>query len=114
MKVRLPKSYLDLPQSEKDKINEVMTEEVERQTNKNMAKLQKIWLQFACIVLNKNFGFGKERALLFLGNWKQMYHLNNKLKNEAEQTEYITAEMNRIFGAGGYPTEYIDKLEDMN
>jgi hypothetical protein len=113
MKVRLPKSFIALPQSEKDIINEVMSKEVEDQVNKNMAKLQKLWLQFACIVLNKNFGFGKKRATLFLGNWKEMYRYNNKLKNEAEQTAFLQAEMDRIFGKEGYPTKYIDKLEDM-
>ena len=28
MKVKIPKSFLDLPQSEKDKINEVITQEI--------------------------------------------------------------------------------------
>ena len=113
MKVKLPKSWINLPQSEKDIINSVMSEEIEKEVNKNFAKLQKIWLQFACIVLHNNFGFGKERALLFLANWREAYRINNKLKGEAEQTEYLTAEMNKIFGVGGYPKEYIDKLEDM-
>ena len=43
-----------------------------------------------------------------------MYRINNTLKNEAEQTAFLTAEMDRIFGKEGYPTKYIDKLEDMN
>ena len=113
MKVRLPKSFLSLPQSEKDIIDEVMREELQKQLDKNMAKLQKIWLQFACIVLNRNFGFGKKRALLFLANWREMYRINNRLKTEAEQTEYIKAELDRIFGKDCYPAEFIDKLEGM-
>lgn len=113
MKVRMPKSFLDLPQSEKDKINLVLTEKVQKQTDQNMAKLQKLWLQFACIVLNRNFGFGKKRLLIFLGVWREMYRINNQLKNEAEQTAYLKAELNKIFGESGYPYEYIDKLEEM-
>ena len=113
MKVRVPKSFDQLPESEKQIINEIMTEEVEKQVNKHMAKLQKLWLQFACIVLHKNFGFGKKRALLFLANWREMYRLNNRLANEAEQTAFLSAEIEKIFGKGGYPTEYIDKLEEM-
>jgi hypothetical protein len=113
MKVRLPKSYAALPQSEKDIINEVMTEEVEKEVNKNMAELQKLWLQFACIVLHRNFGFGKERCLLFLANWREMYRTNNRLKDKAEQTVYLTANIDKIFGKGGYPQEYMDKLEDL-
>ena len=37
MKVRIPKSFLALPQSEKDKINEALTEEVEKRVNHDMA-----------------------------------------------------------------------------
>lgn len=113
MKARLPKSYTTLPQSEKDIINEVMTAEVQKQVDKHMAKLQKLWLQFACIVLNRNFGFGKKRAMLFLGNWREMYRKNNKFANEAEQTAFLEAEIGRIFGKEGYPTQYVDKLEEM-
>jgi hypothetical protein len=112
MKVRMPKSFLALPQSEKEKINEAMTEEVEKQINQNMAKLQKTWLQFACIVLHKNFGFGKKRCLLFLANWREMYRINTALKNEAEQTEYLSGEIDKIF-KGSYPTEFIDKLKEL-
>lgn len=114
MKVRTPKSFLQLPQHEKDIINQTLTEEIEKRVNKDMAKLQKLWLQFACVVLHKNFGFGKKRALLFLGNWREMYRKNNKFANEAEQTAFLEAEMNKIFGKEGYPTQYIDKLEEMN
>lgn len=113
MKVRTRKSFLQLPQHEKDIINQTLTEEIEKQVNKNMAKLQKLWLQFACIVLNRNFGFGKKRAMLFLGNWKQMYHQNNRFKDEAEQTAFLETEIGRIFGKDGYPTKYVDKLEEM-
>lgn len=113
MEVRLPKSWHSLPQSEKDKINEAMTKEVVKQVCHEQAQLQKIWLQMACIVLNRNFGFGKKRLLIFLGVWREMYRINTKLGNEAEQTAYLTAELNRIFGKDGYPYEYIDKLEEL-
>lgn len=114
MKVRTPKSFMQLPQHEKDIINQTLTEEVEKRVNKDMAMLQKLWLQFACVVLHKNFGFGKKRALLFLGNWREMYRKNNKFANEAEQTAFLQAEMDKIFGKDGYPTQYIDKLEEMS
>lgn len=113
MKVRVPKSFLNLPESEKEKINEVLTEEVERQVNHNYAELQKIWLQLACIVLNRNFKFGKKRLTLFLGVWREMYRINSKLQGKAEQSAYIKAELNKIFGEGGYPYEFIDKLEEL-
>lgn len=113
MKARLPKSWNRLPQSEKDIINRVMTDEVVKQVVHEQAELQKIWLQFACIVLHNNFGFGKKRCLLFLANWREMYRTNTKLDSRAEQTEYLAGEMEKIFGKGGYPSEYIDKLEEL-
>lgn len=42
-----------------------------------------------------------------------MYRINSKLQGKAEQSAYIKAELNKIFGEGGYPYEYIDKLEDI-
>lgn len=113
MKVRLPKSWNRLPQSEKDVINRVMTDEVVKQVVHEQAELQKIWLQYACIVLNKSFGFGRDRCLLFLANWREMYRINSNLDDKGKQAEYLSREMNRIFGKEGYPESFVDKLEEI-
>ena len=113
MKARLPKSWDRLPPREKEIINQVMTDEVVKQVCHEQAELQKIWLQFACIVLHKNFGFGKKRCLLFLANWREMYRLNSRIEGRADQSEFLAGEMEKIFGKGGYPKEYIDKLEEL-
>lgn len=113
MKVRLPKSWGRLPKSEKEIINQVMTDKVIKQVCHEQAELQKIWLQMACIVLHKNFGYGKKRLLIFLGVWREMYRINTKLGGREEQTNYLAGEMEKIFVKGGYPYEYIDKLEEM-
>lgn len=113
MKARLPKSWNQLPRHEKDTINRVMTEEVVKQVLHEEAELQKIWLKFACIILNKYFGFGRKRLLLFLGNWREMYRVNSELDSKEEQSSFIDTEIDRIFRKEGYPTEYVDKLERM-
>lgn len=113
MKVRLPKSFTRLPPREKEIINQVMTDEVVKQVCHEQAELQKIWLQMACIVLHNNFGFGKKRCLLFLANWREMYRRNSKLEGKADQERFLSEELDKIFGKGGYPTEYINKLEDL-
>ena len=113
MKARLPKSWDRLPPREKEIINQVMTDEVVKQVCHEQAELQKIWLQFACIVLHRNFGFGKKRCLLFLANWREMYRLNSRIDGRKDQSEFLAGEMEKIFGKGGYPKEYIDKLEEM-
>lgn len=113
MKARLPKSWGQLPKHEKDTINRVMTEQVVKQVLHEEAELQKIWLQMACIVLNKNFSFGRKRLLLFLGAWREMYRINSKLGSKEAQSAFIDTEIDRIFRKEGYPTEYVDKLEDL-
>ena len=113
MKVRLPKSFTRLPAREKEIINQVMTDEVVKQVVHEQAELQKIWLQMACMVLHNNFGFGKDRCLLFLANWREMYRLNSKIEGREDQAEFLASEMEKIFGKGGYPKEYIDKLEEL-
>ena len=67
----------------------------------------------ACIVLHNNFGFGKDRCLLFLANWREMYRLNSKIEGRAEQERFLAEGIDKIFGKDGYPKEYIDKLEDL-
>lgn len=113
MNVRMRRSFLNLPEREKQIINEAMTEEVMKQLTHNMAEIQKVWLQLACIVLNKNFGYGKNRLLLFLANWKEMYRLNSEIDGTEARDKWLKDEMTKIFGEGGYPYAYIDKLEDL-
>lgn len=113
MKVRLPKSFTTLPPREKEIINEVMTQEVLKQVIHEEAEIQKIWLKMACIVLHNNFGFGKKRCMLFLANWREMYRQNSKIEGREEQEAFLATEIDKIFRKGGYPKEYIDKLEEM-
>jgi hypothetical protein len=109
MKVRLPKSWDRLPPNEKKIIAQVKNQEIDE----HFAMLQKNWLMMSCIVLNKFFGFGRKRLLLYLANWREVYRLNSTIKTEAEQQAWLRGEMDRIFGKGNYPYEYIDKLEEI-
>ncbi len=113
MKVRVPKSFNNLPQREKEIINEIVAQEVVKRVVHEQAELQKIWLKFACIVLHKNFGFGKKRCLLFLANWREMYRLNSKIEGEKEQADFLATELEKIFRKDSYPEEYVDKLAEI-
>ena len=111
MKANVPRSYLNLPPKEKKAIDQVLVKWAEDQVNHEEAELQKIWLQMACIVLHEAFGFGQRRCLTFLGNWKRMYRRIAKIATKEEQDAFLKAEMDKIFGEGGYPYEFIDSLE---
>jgi hypothetical protein len=113
MKANIPTSYFNLPKKEKEAIDNQIKKFINDQVNHEEAELQKIWLQMACIVLHENFGFGKDRLTIFLGNWKRMYRRNLKLGNYEAQTEFLKEQMEKIFGKGGYPYEWIDRLENL-
>ena len=109
-KKKLPKSYMRLPEYEKQAINKAMQELYDEALDKEEVELQKIWLQFACIVLHRHFGFGKVRAMRFLGAWKRLYKQNERCGNKDSQAEFLKSHMDKIFGYDGYPYEWGDKL----
>ena len=111
MKANIPKSWLSLPEREKKAISKMVEEEINKTVDHEEAELQKIWIQFACIILHDAFGFGAQRLTVFLGNWKRIYNKNKKFSCEEEQTEFLRKEIESIFGVGGYPSEWIDSLE---
>ena len=109
MKANLPKSWLSLPQKEKQIISDLMNKTVNDTIDAEEDLIQKIWLQWACIVLHETFGFGKKRLMLFLGNWKRMYRKNRTFKDDIEQQKYLDEKIKKIFG-NDYPQDFIDKL----
>lgn len=109
MKARLPKSWDQLPQREKQIIADLMAQKVSDTIDVEEDIIQKIWLQWACIVLHEAFGFGKDRCMMFLGNWKKMYRKNRTFKNNQEQMQYVEAKIKKIF-KDDYPQDFIDSL----
>lgn len=66
-----------------------------------------------CIVFNKNKGYGRKRLLLVLGWWREMYRIIKGYPTNEELDAYLDGEMSRIFGKDGFPTKYIDELEEV-
>lgn len=109
MKVRLPKSWERLPESEKKIIAEVKEQEI----NQYLAKLQKNWLRLSCIVMSEYMGLSADDCLLYLANFKEVYRKNSKYTSEESQEKWLSEKMDEIFGKGNYPYQYIDKLEEL-
>lgn len=109
MKARLPKSWEQQPQREKQIIADLMAQKVNDTIDVEEDIIQKIWLQWACIVLHEAFGFGKDRCMMFLGNWKKMYRKNRTFKTDKEQMQYVAAKIKKIF-KDDYPQDFIDSL----
>lgn len=111
MKAVVYKPWNRLPPSEKRAIAKMQEEEKWQDINKYFAKCQKNWLKILCIVLFKKMGMTVEEIILVLANFREIYRLNAKIETDEEQQAWLDREMDEIFGKGGYPTEYIDKLE---
>lgn len=114
MKPLLPKSWYTLPKKEQNAIKEAMEKLANQTIDHEEAEIQKIWLQLGCIVLHKYVKdkYGKLRCMVFLRGWKKAYVQISKFKTNAERDEWLKKEMEEIFGAGGYPYEWVDSLEN--
>lgn len=113
MKANIPKSWLSLPPKEKRIIEKLVEEEVRNAVDHEEAELQKRWLQLACIVLHRQKdAYGKMRCMAFLKGWKRVYKACEKFKSGPEIDEWLKSEMDSIFGADGYPAEWVDSLEN--
>ena len=114
LKPNLPRSWFSLPEREKDAITEVYQKALHEALDHEEAELQKAWLKLACIVLHSQKDpYGKKRCMAFLAKWKRVYRIVGKCKTNAERDAYLDAEMDKIFGKGGYPYKWIDSLENM-
>lgn len=109
MKARIPKSWEMLPQREKQIISDIMAKKVDDTINAEEDIIQKIWLQWACLVLHETFGFGRDRCMMFLGAWKRMYRKNRTFKTDKEQQKFVEEKINKIF-KNEYPQDFINSL----
>lgn len=109
MKCNLPKSWETLPQREKKIITDYMQKVMNDIVDEEEDLIQKVWLQWACIVLHEAFGFGKLRCMMFLGNWKKMYRKNRTFKNDTEQQQFLDEKIKKIF-KDEYPQDFINSL----
>lgn len=113
MKANIPKSWFFLPEKEKKIIAKMMEDEVNKTIDHEEAELQKRWLQLACIVLHKQKDpFGKMRCLAFLNGFKRIYKKCKRFSSDNEIKEWVDKELEPIFGSGGYPSDWVDDLEN--
>ena len=109
MKARLPKSWETLPEKEKKIIADLMAKKCDDTINAEEDLIQKIWLQWACIVLHQTFRFGRVRCMMFLGAWKRMYRKNRTFKTDKEQQKFVAEQIKKIF-KNEYPQDFINSL----
>ena len=112
-KKRMPRSWDRLPDYEKKVINDICLEAVNKQVDHEEAELQKVWLQVMCIVLHQQKDpYGKMRCLSVLKDWKAAYRTLSQFTSTEERDAWLKAGTDKIFGKGGYPSEWVDSLEN--
>lgn len=113
IKQKMPKSWFRLPEWERQQISKICNEGMNAQVDHEEAELQKLWLQYACIVLHRQKDrYGKMRCMAFLKDWKWVYRISSQFKTAEERDAWLKAEMEKIFGKDGYPHEWVDSLEN--
>ena len=112
MRARIPRSFSNLPPSEKEAINTACTIEIENRINAEFAKVQKLWLKYGMVVLHDYLGLTAEQCILYLANWREVYRINTTLEDSLKQREYLDKKVSEIFGDAAFIDKYLDKLED--
>lgn len=111
-----PRAWNRLREVERQEIFNYVRDSMEELVRVNLdheeAELQKTWLKMMCIVNHDVIKIGKHRAIRVLARWKRLYHIVSKFKTAEERDTYLNGELEKIFGKGGYPEEWVDSLED--
>ena len=112
MKCNLPRSWNQLPKSERDLIQAELDRQLNVLVDKEEAEVQEIWIKLACILLHDTFGFGEERLLRFIAAWNKVYRRNARTQTKAEQSAWLDGEMAKLFPKVGFPQFRIDRLKE--
>ena len=113
MKPNILKPFNSLPKREQEVILKMMEDAFWDRLDREEVKLQKILLKLNCIVLSDDyFNLTTDDLLVYIGNQKRIYRQLSKFKTEEEQAAWIDERISEIF-PDGYPSEFIDSLENL-
>ena len=111
MKARIPKSYLNLPKHEKEAIDKLVVDEVQKILDEEEVALFTQYTKMMCIVLHDYFGFGEGRLYRVIGNFKNLKRKHRHLKTAQEIIPVLDQEMDRIFRRNKFPQDYVERLQ---
>lgn len=114
MKVKVPKDYHQMSQSQKKRIEnyivEMATEAARKQEEHDCRVVLDLYMKMMCCVLHDAFGFGEKRLTRFIANHKRVFARQNKLVSRGEQIGYLNTRMAEIFKKDGFPQQFIDDI----
>lgn len=114
MKVKVPRDYHQMSQSQKKRIEnyivEMATEAARKQEEHDCRVVLDLYMKMMCCVLHDAFGFGEKRLVRFIANHKRVFARQNKLVSRGEQIGYLDRRMAEIFKKDGFPQKFIDDI----
>ncbi len=114
MKVKVPRDYHQMSQSQKKRIEnyivEMATEAARKQEEHDCRVVLDLYMKMMCCVLHDAFGFGERRLVRFIANHKRVFARQNKLVSRGEQIGYLNTRMAEIFKKDGFPQQFIDDI----
>lgn len=108
MKANLPKSFSQLRKAEQDRLLKHMEDAMDNE----LCEAQFIWIKMGCCIWH-DMGKTESEITQWLGGWKRMYRANSRFATQEEQTAFLDAKMDEIFGEGGFPEEFMLSLKDI-
>lgn len=115
-KAKPPRAWQRLREDERNAIVEYVRECLDELVRVNLdheeAELQKTWLKMGCIINYEMIGYAAIRNRRWLSRWKRLYKKVEKYKTKEERDAFLDPYMEKIFGKGGYPSEWVDSLEN--
>ena len=110
MNVRLPKQYLAMSLKDQEVVNRVAKDIAMQALDESEVTLFVQYTKFACIVLNKYFGFGEQRLTNFIHNFKDLQSTHPGVRSLEQLQSMLDEEMAKIFKSG-FPEEYVASLQ---
>lgn len=114
MKVKVPRDYHQMSQSQKKRIEnyivEMATEAARKQEEHDCRVVLDLYMKMMCCVLHDAFGFGERRLVRFIANHKRVFARQNKLVSRGLQIDYLNTRMAEIFKKDGFPQQFIDDI----
>ena len=93
MKVRVPKAWDNLPNRQKQVIEDYCKQVCLDSYNDDISLVLDTYIKMACIILHDNFGFGESRLNRFIGAHRMMFRQNLKWVKKQCQDENLNARL---------------------
>ncbi len=115
MKVKIPKSYDQLPHKDKEKLKkftqDVALEAAEKMLERDARVMLDIYMKMVCVMLHDMpDGWGEKRLRVFLAGHKRVFARQFRLVERGEQLKYLNQRMAEIFKKDGFPQNFVDDL----